>query len=371
MTNQLRNLQESDESTGVPHPIAGQRQVNPEMIAMARLATGLTQAECAQEMGVSQAKLSKLEDGITVSIEEAAIERLSKRSGYPMEFFTQPGGRVSLGDGFFRRRATVPARVFKRMEALINIKRMELSKLVRKVDLEKKERPSWSIDDFADGAREIARHLRHFWSLPAGPIKDLVGIVEDAGCIVVFFDFGTPKVDGLTIYCDDTTPVILLNPEASYVRQRATLSHELGHVIMHRMPTGNMDEEAFEFASEFMMPEQEIRASFFPMNVEKLVHLKIKWRVSMQWILRWGNKLGVIKDSYYRVLMMKISQHGWRKVEPYDSEWTLEKPTLLDDIIDFHRRDLEYSVNDFIRSIFPNVRTFEREYLKTEAFSVV
>ena len=341
------------------------------MIAMARLATGLTQAQCAKQMGLSQTKLSKLEDGLTVFVDEAALERLSDESGYPIDFFAQPGSRVSLGDGFFRRRANVPARIFKRMEALINIKRMELSKLVRKVDLEKKERPSWSVDDFTDGAREIARHLRHFWNLPIGPIKDLVKIIEDAGCIVSFFDFGTSKVDGLTIYCDDDTPVILLNHDVSYVRQRHTLSHELGHVIMHRMPTGSMHDEAFEFASEFMMPEQEIRASLFPLNLEKLVHLKLKWRVSMQWILLWAKRLGALGNSYYKALMIKISQHGWRKVEPYDSEWPLEQPTLLDDIIDFHQRDLEYSENDFIRALRANVRTFRKEYLKTVEFAVV
>ncbi len=341
------------------------------MVAIARLATGLTQEECAKRIGISQAKLSKLEDGLTTVIESSALNALAEVTGYPVEFFTQPGGRVSLGDGFFRRRAAVPARIFKRMEALINIKRMEVSKLLRKTELEKKERPSWSVDEFSDGAREIARHLRHFWSLPAGPIKDLVGIVEDAGCLVVFFDFGTPKVDGLTVYCDEGTPMILLNQMVSYVRQRATLSHELGHVIMHRMPSGNMDEEAFDFASEFMMPEQDISASLFPLNLERLVRLKLKWRVSMQWILRWANKLGAVSSSYYRVLMMKISQHGWRKVEPYDSEWQLEQPTLLDDIIVYHREDLGYSVQDFMRSLLPNKRTFEKEYLKTAALTVV
>lgn len=338
---------------------------------MARLATGLTQTECANKIGISQAKLSKLEDGLAATIDEDALKRLSDISGYPVEFFTQPGGRVSLGDGFFRRRADVPARVFKRMEALINIKRMEISKLVRKVDLEHKPRPSWSPDEFAGGAREIARHLRAFWSIPAGPIKELVKIVEDAGCIVVLFDFGTPKVEGITVRGDDGTPIILLNPAVPYVRQRATLSHELGHVVMHYMPTGSMEDEAFDFASEFMMPEQEIRASFFPMNLEKLVHLKMKWRVSMQWLLRWANKLGAVSNSYYRVLMMRISQNGWRKMEPYDSEWPLEQPALLAEIIDYHRHDLGYTITDFVRSLLPNVRTFQMEYLKTAALSVV
>ncbi len=338
---------------------------------MARLASGLTQTECAEKIGISQAKLSKLEDGLTCAMEMSAISKLSEISGYPIEFFSQAGTRVSLGEGFFRKRANVPAKIFNRMEALINIKRMEISKLIRKIEMDHKERPLWDVDDFSNGAREIARHLRHFWSIPNGPIGDLTEIVEDAGCIVVHFDFGTQKVDGLTVYCENGTPIILLNPNVSYVRQRATLSHELGHVIMHRVPTGNMEEEAFEFASEFMMPESEIRPALFPLNLDRLVRLKLRWRVSVQWILKWANKMGVLKDGYYRVLMMKISQNGWRKVEPFDGEWSPESPSTLDEIVSHHTRDLGYSVADFLRTMNANTRTFSSEYLKVPTFSVL
>ena len=92
---------------------------------------------------------------------------------------------------------------------------------------------------------------------------------------------------------------------------RATLAHELGHVVMHRIPRAEMDQEAFDFASEFMMPELEIRPELFPVNMDKLIRLKMKWRVAIQWILKWANRMGVLKDSYYRVLMMKISEMGW------------------------------------------------------------
>lgn len=346
-------------------------EVNPEMVAMARLATGYTQSECAKKIGISQAKLSKLEDGLTTTIDPSALQKLADVSGYPLAFFKQEGSRLSLGEGFFRRRADVPAKVFKRMEALINIKRMEITKLVRRVDMDHKERPSWDPDNFKNGAREVARHLRHFWSIPNGPIKDLVRIVEDAGCPVIFFDFGTPKVDGLTIYCEDGTPVILLNEKVPYVRQRSTLSHELGHIIMHRMPSAEMETQAFDFASEFMMPEMEIRPSLFPLNLEKLARLKIKWRVSMQWILKWAKEMGALQESYYRVLMMKISAQGWRKLEPYDSEWKLEKPALLGEILEYHARDLNYSTEELMTVLNGNLRTFVREYFPTPMFSVV
>jgi Zn-dependent peptidase ImmA (M78 family)/DNA-binding XRE family transcriptional regulator len=332
------------------------------MVAMARLASGLTQEKCAEEIGISQARLSKVEDGLVTTLPKQAVDRLAKVSGYVESFFYQNGQRVSLGDGFFRRRKVIPAQIFKMCEALINIKRMEIEKLLPKVEIESLERPQWDPDEFRNGAREIARHLRNFWEIPQGPIKDLTVIAENAGCVIVHFDFGSPKIDGLTTYATNGTPIILLNPKVSYVRMRATLAHELGHVIMHRIPRAEMDQEAFDFASEFMMPELEIRPELFPVNMDKLIRLKMKWRVAIQWILKWANRIGVLKDSYYRVLMMKISQMGWRKCEIFDDEWNIETSSLLREIIDFHQADLGYSREDMVNLLLPNLKTFERDY---------
>jgi Zn-dependent peptidase ImmA (M78 family) len=366
-----RNLRKQESGEHQPEtPQQHLINVNPEMIVLARLASGQTQTECADRIGISQAKLCKLEDSLTTTIRSESLAKLAELTGYPTDFFIQPGHRQSLGEGFFRKRASLPAKVANRMEALVNIKRMEISKLVHKIEIEHKERPAWDTDDFKGGAREIARHLRHYWNIPNGPIKDLVEIVEDAGCVVLFFDFGTPKIDGLTVYCDNGVPLMLLNPNVSYVRQRATLSHELGHVIMHRMPNGNMEKEAFEFASEFMMPEQEIRPAMFPMNLERVARLKIKWRTSMQWILKWANSIGALSDSYYRVLMMKISRNGWRKIEPHD-EWQLEKPALFDDCVSYYRNDLGYAAQELCVALKANTRTFMVEYFKAPTFVVV
>ena len=193
---------ESDGKTKDNNPtlIPGSVEVNPEMVAMARLASGLTQEKCAEEIGISQARLSKLEDGLVTTLPKEAVDRLVEVKGYVESFFYQNGQRVSLGDGFFRRRKVIPAHVFKMCEALINIKRMEIEKLLPKVEIESLERPQWDPDEFRGGAREIARHLRNFWGIAQGPIKDLTAIAEDAGCVIVLFDFGSPKIDGLTTY---------------------------------------------------------------------------------------------------------------------------------------------------------------------------
>ncbi len=72
----------------------------------------------------------------------------------------------------------------------------------------------------------------------------------------------------------DGSRSIIVNSEDSYVRQRFTLAHELGHhALMHIKPGGSCDRderasygmdyyeiEANNFAAEILMPEEKLRA---------------------------------------------------------------------------------------------------------------
>ena len=76
---------------------------------------------------------------------------------------------------------------------------------------------------------------------------------------------------------------------------RASLAHEIGHVIMHRVPTDTMEDEAYAFAAELLVPEKELRREFIggSATLEKLARLKSKWRVSMQFLLVSGRPVGL------------------------------------------------------------------------------
>ena len=330
---------------------------------MARLAAGKTQSSLATEIDVSQAFLSKLEDGLKPDVPRKVVESLADSTGYPVDFFFREGARRSMSEELFRKTKSVGAKVLSRADALVNIKRLEIEILLPKVELETRDRPEWEPEDFSGGPREIARRLRHLWRLSQGPIENVIELLEDCGCVVIYFDFGTPKIDGLTMFAADGTPLVFLNPQFPVARLRATAAHELGHVIMHRVPSAEAEEEAWQFAQEFLMPEAEIRSSLYPINLDKLIAQKRKWRVSMQMILRWAKNLGVLKESYYKYLMTQISKRGWRKLEPFDDEWPREEPTLLEEIVRYHLDDLSYSAAELRAALAANIETFEVDYL--------
>ena len=84
-------------------------------------------------------------------------------------------------------------------------------------------------------------------------------------------------------------------------RERAR-AHELGHAVMHQIPTEHQEAEADRFASEFLMPAATIRDQLDALTVPKLARLKAEWGASMAALLRRGRDLGRVNDAQYRAL---------------------------------------------------------------------
>lgn len=317
---------------------------NPDMVTLAREARGYTQSELALKVSISQAKLSKLESGVAV-LDEEIVGRLASALAYPADFFysrDQIHGPAA-SDFFHRRRRQVAARHIARIHAGANIRCMHLNRLLRSVDLPEERIPRLDPNEFGS-VSEVARAVRSAWGLPRGPIKNLIQTVEDAGGIVSYCNFSTMQVDEVSIWPPDMPPVFFLNGEFPGDRVRLTLAHALGHVVMHSAPSPEMEDEANEFAAEFLMPSADIRASFSRVNLKSLADLKPYWRVSMAALLRRARDLGRVTERQYRYLWVQMGKAGYRRREPAELDVAREQPGLLAEVFAVHRQQLGYSL---------------------------
>jgi len=338
---------------------------NPDMLILARNSRGLNQTELAEKVGVTQSRISKLEDGLSLSPPEELVDSLSRALGYPSSFFYQHAAARAVCHSFYRKRSGLPSSILSSCDARMNIQRLHIEKLVKAAEFETRTLPFLDPDEIKGGAREVARQLRSFWGIPKGPIKNLVKIVEDAGCIVVLFDFGTLKLDGLSLFANDGTAVIFLNKHMPGDRIRLTLAHELGHIIMHRVPKPEMEEEAYAFAGEFLIPEAEVKSSLYPVSLDKLARLKLYWRVSMAALLKRAADLGVITERQSRYLWMQMGKYGYRSHEPHEDQIPLEQPSLLRELISLHLGDLEFTADELASVLAVNRAEFDQMYLTT------
>jgi Zn-dependent peptidase ImmA (M78 family)/transcriptional regulator with XRE-family HTH domain len=287
-------------------------EFNPALLLLVRQFRRASQAEVARKAGLNQGHYSRIENGLVPEGPSAdSVEGIANALSFPANFFYQSDGLSGLPlsvHPFNRRKSVVRERALKQIHAELNIRLIHLRRFLRAADVQP-ELPLPRIDvDEGGGPQEIARIVRRSWSIPDGPISDLTGYCERAGILVIWCDLES-GVDGVTMTVRDLPPCIFLNRNSPPDRMRFSLAHELGHIIMHAVPTDTIEEEANAFAGELLVPEKQFRRGAIGqrVNLEWLARQKAYWKVSMALLLYRAGALDVLTRHQSEYLWKKLS----------------------------------------------------------------
>lgn len=326
--------------------------INPEMLVLARESRGWSQKELADATGVTQGKVSKYENGM-LSASDQDLEAIARALGYTREFFFQKDRVYGLGSSFLfhRQRKQVPMHLQRKIQAEINILRMQVERLLRGVEIDAAERFTPIDIDANDGdAAKVATLVRAAWRLPLGPVANVTASIESAGGVVLKCSFETNQIDAAHLWLPGLPPLFFVNRDLPGDRLRWTLAHEIGHAIMHRNPTGDVEEQANLFASEFLMPADEIGSQLEDLTLRQAAAMKQRWKVSMAALIRRARDLERISDYKYRSLNISLSAQGHKAVEPYPI--AVEEPQVVRQVVEMHRSTLGYDDFDLAKLLF-------------------
>lgn len=347
------------------------RHFNPRMLVLAREARGYTQGELAARLSVTQGNVSKIESGM-LDVSESLLETISEVLEYPVSFFYQTDAVYGYGSAciYHRKRQSVPALVLRKLIAEMNVLRIQVTRLLRGTEVEHENKfHRMDIVEFDGNAEHIAKLVRRSWGIHPGPVDDLTAAIEMAGGIVIKCSFGTNKIDAMSQWLPSLPPLFFMNAEAPGDRLRFSLAHEVAHVIMHQVPTNDMETEADRFAAEFLMPEADIRHYLKPISLPRLATLKPYWKVSMSALLKRASDLGMITSRQKSYLWTQMGKQGYRLKEPVDI--MTEEPSVLEDIIDVHRRELGYTISELSRLVESHEQEFRARYLRPHKLRIV
>lgn len=347
---------------------------NPEMLVVARESRGHSQTEFARLASIQQGTLSKIESGL-MSPSDETIENFAELLDYPIEFFAQAQRVYGFNSSvyFHRKRQSLPDKVLRRLHAQMNITRMRVAQLLRSIEMPCKFQRI-DPEDYQGSADVIARIVKSTWLIPIGPLRNITRSIEDAGGIVVHFDFGTRQADAISEWVPGYPPIFLVNSNAdtSGDRLRLTLAHEIGHAVMHKFANPKMEEEANAFAAEFLMPRKEIKPALYRLNIAKLMDLKSEWKVSMAALIQRAYDLKTITEAQRRYMFINLSKHGWRLREPEETDIPVEHPELFPSLIRTHLNELSYSVRELSTLMFVRNETeFRSTYLAPKGLRLV
>ena len=328
-----------------------QEHFNPEMLVLARQSRGITQRELANMMSVSPAWLSMIEGGIK-ELPDERLSEIAQLLGYPPQFFTS-NKRVygpGISELFHRKRHNVPMKILDKHQANIEIRRMNIADLLEGVDIGSVDIKGYDIYEFNGNVQDIARTVRATWQLPRGPIRNVTQVIEYARGIVIPVDSETRLIDATSCWLPNMPPLFFVTPYAPGDRLRFSLAHELGHIVMHQdNPNPDMEQQANEFAAEFLMPEHDVRPYLTNVSLDKLATLKPYWKVSMAALLEQAKNLGEITHSRYKTLRIQLGKAGYRMKEPVQLDIPTEKPSLLQDIIGTYSKEMDYSLSNLAK----------------------
>ncbi|BBK35619.1 hypothetical protein STAQ_06970 [Allostella sp. ATCC 35155] len=325
---------------------------NHRMLVLAREARGLTQADLADLSQIAQGTLSKYETGV-LSLAADSARALSASLRFPLSFFSRPDQVYGFPPFHFRKRKKLSAKALGKIVAEMNIRRIHIQRLGLSFPLKSNQFiPEIDRDEYHGGKKgrldieDVARNLRELWMLPAGPVENMVQLLESNGAIVVPCDFGTDLLDAMSQRIDGMPILFFININAPADRIRHTLAHELGHMVLHTTTLKDdveMEDEADAFAGAFMAPADAVRPQFRKFDLRQLANMKGYWKVSMASLAVRADRLGAITPYQKKQFWMEMSRLGYRKREP--NEPPREHPRLLKRMVEYHRKQLGYSID--------------------------
>lgn len=291
----------------------------------ARKAAGLSLRDLGERVGVSHAAIKKYEDGIAMPSSDILIG-LSRALQVRTEYFFRPE-TVDLDGIEYRKRSSLPK---KRLDTITH---EVIDQIERRVELENlfPQSPVKAFDTIEvpdllitamNQIEEEADRVREAWELGFDPIPDLIDVLETHGIRVFMIDADADiKFDGLAARVAGM-PIVVVGRHWPGDRQRFTLAHELGHLILEGRLGDTLSEEKAcnRFAGAFLFP----RASALeklgnPRNAiefKELALLKEEFGLSMAGILYRALDLEIISPAHRNNLTQLSRSKGWHIKEP-------------------------------------------------------
>lgn len=307
-----------------------------ERIKSARKRVGLNLRELAEKVGVSAQAISKYERDMDVPGSSILI-KLARSLDVRVEYFLRPHS-IFLSQPSYRSyrsklrsqdEEAIHAQVLEWLERYIGIE--TIMDVQAEFHMPEIDRSIKTQDDI----EQVALNLRKIWQIGLDPIENLVEILETQGIKVGIIQ-GADNFDALTLVANENIPVIVVKDGVPGDRQRLSIAHELGHLILE-LPDG-MDEEkaAYRFAGAFLVPEPSVRRELGDrrkrLDLYELHLLKHKYGMSMQaWIYR-AQDLGILNKTDVAAIYRQFNASGWKHQEPGDP-YPAEKTDRLERLV--------------------------------------
>jgi Zn-dependent peptidase ImmA (M78 family) len=250
--------------------------------------------------------------------DDATIAKLLRVLNFPRQFFfDQDPQEIDTGAVSFRS--------FSKMSARERDAAISAGALGLQLNSWIEERFSLPAPKLLDLSYETdpemaAYSVRQSWSIGERPIGNLMGLFETKGVRIFSLSENTASVNAFSFWRDDK-PFVFLNNFKTAESSIFDSAHELAHLVMHKhgdpKETRSAEREANAFASAFLMPAKDVRATVSRrITIDAVLRAKKRWRVSAMAMAYRLNSLKLLSDWQYKSICIELGKRGYRASEP-------------------------------------------------------
>jgi transcriptional regulator with XRE-family HTH domain len=293
-------------------------------IKQARRRAKWSQRDLAAEVDVSPTTISKYERGLSKPGSEV-IMQIADALDLGVSFFLRPQ-RVGTIEPAYRKLSSLNKGDERQLTERIR------DWLERYLEVEEIVEPEPAAFESPTGfpypvgsvgdAEAAAMALREAWDLGTDPIEDVTALLEDHGIRVGVIE-ADDDFDACTFRTEinGDVPVVVTRNGVSGDRQRLSLAHELGHLLLEVDDTLDEEKVCFRFGGALLAPEPAVRdavgeAERGKITLDELHVLKHRFGISMQSLFFRLADLRIISKASADRAHREFGKRGWDKDEP-------------------------------------------------------
>lgn len=314
-----------------------EEKMNGRRLQQLRLARNLSLEALTVQMGgmITKQAISKYEHGKAKPTPTVLAKLASALGVNASYFFTEPSIRVEFIA--YRQSGSLLERESNRLKNKVELdmeNRVEILELLGQADSTKIPLKTYNINEQED-TEEAAQDLRNYWGLGLDPICNVVETLERNSISIVNVEANN-EFDGVSARVYDNANelkavALVVRCNVDVVRQRLSLAHELGHLVMNVSNSLNEEDAAFRFGKAFLAPAKSIYEDIGKkrslIQMDELIALKKRYGLSIQALLIRLCELDIISKSHCNDWYSMIDKLNWRNHEPND--WPDEKTDWL------------------------------------------
>lgn len=282
-----------------------------------RLLKNLSLNEAGKLLNMTATAVSKYEKGEIIPDSKKLIDFANAYNVNSIDLLKVYNSPKMKFNSFRKRKRLVG----QNLELLENLIQDEVAKYLEVIELNNTALQSIKLKKYLcnslEDAENAANDFRNFIKISnKQPISDLTNIFENLGIVIIHIknpDGRFNDFDGLSEFVNNIPVIVILDGIKDGARQRFTIAHELGHLLLN-IKDEELDEEKLcnRFASALLMPKEavinEFGSSRNHINFFELTAFKFEFKVSYTAIAYRLKDLNIISDYLYKNLSIYLSQ---------------------------------------------------------------